>query len=146
MKKPLSRRTFHQLAAAPLLAAPAVTLSTAPAQASTLTNRSFCVRAMRRAAVHMDRVVSYQGAYVWNYLPDLSVTWGELEARRTMCWVQPPGTPSMGHSMLDAYHATGEEVFLQAAERTGLALVKAQLPVGGWNYVHDFAGEDSLRD
>ncbi|MFD4943430.1 pectate lyase [Streptomyces sp. NPDC058239] len=28
----------------------------------------------------------------------------------------------------------------------GLALVDAQLPVGGWNYIHDFAGEASLRD
>ncbi|GHJ42256.1 pectate lyase [Streptomyces sp. TS71-3] len=145
MKKPLSRRTFNQLAAAPLLAVPGVALSAPPAQASPSLNRSIRA-AMRRAAVHMDRVVSYRGAYVWNYLPDLSVTWGEMEARRTMCWVQPPGTPSMGHSMLDAYHATGDEAFYRAAERTGLALVEAQLPVGGWNYIHDFAGEASLRD
>jgi hypothetical protein len=94
----------------------------------------------------MDGTVSYRGGYVWNYLPDLSVTWGEMEAKRTMCWVQPPGTPSVGHSMLDAYHATGDEVFYRAAARTGLALVDAQLPVGGWNYIHDFAGEQSLRD
>jgi hypothetical protein len=146
MKKPLSRRTFNHLAAAPLLAAPVVSLTAAPAGASSPSPRASVVRAMRRAGVHMDRVVSYRGAYVWNYLPDLSVTWGEMEARRTMCWVQPPGTPSVGHSMLDAYHATGEEAFLHAAERTGLALVEAQLPVGGWNYIHDFAGEQSLRD
>lgn len=101
---------------------------------------------MRRAAVFMDERVSYYGAYVWSYLPDLSLTWGEMEARRTMCWVQPPGTPSVGHGLLDAYHATGDETFLRAAERTGLALVRAQLPVGGWNYIHDFAGEGSLRE
>ncbi len=62
-----------------------------------------------------------------------------------MCWIQPPGTPSVGHSLLDAYHATGDEACYRAAERTGLALAEAQLPVGGWNYVHDFAGEASLR-
>ncbi|MFI1393382.1 pectate lyase [Streptomyces sp. NPDC020681] len=148
MKKPLSRRTFSQLAVAPLLAAPAVTLlGPGTAEAATApTRRSETVRAMRRAAVFMDEHVSYRGAYVWNYLPDLSVTWGEMEAKRTMCWVQPPGTPSVGHSMLDAYHATGEEACYRAAERTGLALVEAQLPVGGWNYIHDFAGEESLRD
>ncbi|GAA3809145.1 pectate lyase [Sphaerisporangium flaviroseum] len=93
----------------------------------------------------MDRHLSYRGGYVWNYLPDLSVTWGEMAAKRTMCWVQPPGTPSVGHSMLDAYHATGDEAFYRAAERTALALVHAQLPGGGWNYIHDFAGEASLR-
>ncbi|MEU3184557.1 pectate lyase [Streptomyces sp. NPDC006923] len=151
MKKPLSRRTFNQLAVTPLLAAPAV-LRPGTAGAASVSaapeppHRAEAVRAMTRAAAFMDGTVSYRGGYVWNYLPDFSVTWGEMEAKRTMCWVQPPGTPSVGHSMLDAYHATGEEVCYRAAERTGLALVEAQLPVGGWNYIHDFAGEDSLRD
>ncbi|MFI6344345.1 pectate lyase [Streptomyces sp. NPDC050560] len=150
-EKPLSRRTFHQLAAATsLAAAPTVPLLATPARAAEPTGahitRARVRTAMRRAAVHMDEQVSYRGAYVWNYLPDLSVTWGEMEARRTMCWVQPPGTPSVGHSLLDAYHATGDARFRRAAERTGLALVEAQLPVGGWNYIHDFAGEESLRD
>ncbi len=36
-----------------------------------------------------------------------------MEAKRTMLWVQPPGTPSMGHLYLDAYHATGDELYLQ---------------------------------
>jgi hypothetical protein len=67
---------------------------------------------------------------------DLSLSWGEMP-RRTMCWVQPPGTPTVGHSMLDAYYATGDESLYRAAERTGLALVAAPTPAGGWNYVHD---------
>lgn len=29
--------------------------------------------------------------------------------------------------------------------RTGLALVQAQHPSGGWNYIYDFAGEESLK-
>lgn len=45
---------------------------------------------MRRAAVFMDEHVSHRGAYVWSCLPDLPLTWGEMEARCTMCWVQPP--------------------------------------------------------
>ncbi|GAB2596207.1 pectate lyase [Streptomyces capparidis] len=109
-------------------------------------DRGAVVRAMVRAAEFMDEEVSYRGGYVWNYLPDLSARWGEMRARRTMCWVQPPGTPSVGHGLLDAYHATGEERLYRAAERTGLALVAAQHPSGGWNYVHDFAGEDALRE
>lgn len=101
--------------------------------------------AMKRAADYMDETVSFRGGYVWQYLPDLSVSWGEMEAKRSMCWIQPPGTPTAGHSMLDAYHATGDERFYQAAERTALALIEAQHPAGGWNYIHDFAGEASLR-
>ncbi|KAA9166140.1 pectate lyase [Amycolatopsis acidicola] len=136
----LSRRRFGQLAITPVLATLGARWSS-PAVAATVD----AAGALRRAAVFLDQQVAYRGGYVWNYLPDLSVTWGEMEAKRSMCWVQPPGTPSVGHSMLDAYHATGDEACYRAAERTGLALVEAQLPVGGWNYIHDFAGEASLR-
>jgi hypothetical protein len=93
----------------------------------------------------MDETVSYQGGYVWSYSPDLTQTFGEMEAKRTMCWIQPPGTPSVGHVYLDAYHATGEERFYVAARRTALAVAAAQHPSGGWNYIHDFAGEESLK-
>ena len=68
------------------------------------------VRAKMRAATEfMMEKVSYNGGFVWNYLPDFSRQWGEMEAKRTMVWIQPPGTPSMGHLLLDAYHATGDE-------------------------------------
>lgn len=101
--------------------------------------------AMKRAARFMNETVSYRGGYVWQYLPDLSVTWGEMQAKRTMCWIQPPGTPTAGHAFLDAYHATGDETYYNAAYRTAKALMEAQHPAGGWNYIHDFAGERSLR-
>jgi PelA/Pel-15E family pectate lyase len=107
--------------------------------------RAAAVAAMKRAVSYMDETVSYRGGYVWQYLADLSVSWGEMEAKRSMCWIQPPGTPTAGHAILDAYHATGDERFYQAAERTALALVAAQHAVGGWNYIHDFAGEASLQ-
>ncbi|UCM87472.1 pectate lyase [Streptomyces marincola] len=143
----MERRTFARLTAASLLAPLAGPLP-APAAAAGRTAApdppARIVPAMSRAARFMDEHVSYRGAYVWSYLPDLSQSWGEMAARRTMCWVQPPGTPAVGHSMLDAYYATGEETFLAAAEHTALALVDAQLPSGGWNYVHDFAGERAL--
>lgn len=102
--------------------------------------------AMRRAAVHMDRDVSYRGAYVWSYLAsDRNKLWGEMEAYPTMCWMQPTGTPSVGNCLLDAYKATGDEVFYRAAERTARAMIDAQHPSGGWNYIHDMAGERSLK-
>ncbi|KQV99771.1 pectate lyase [Rhizobacter sp. Root1221] len=112
---------------------------------STTGTRGAALDALKRAAEHMDQNVSYRGGYVWQYLPDLSVSWGEMEAKRSMCWIQPPGTPTAGHAFLDAYHATGNELFYNAAVRTAQALISAQHPAGGWNYIHDFAGEESLK-
>ncbi|MDB5886848.1 MAG: Pectic acid lyase [Polaromonas sp.] len=101
--------------------------------------------ALKRAASYMDEVVSYRGGYVWSYSPDLTQTFGEMEAKRTMLWLQPPGTSSVGHTYLDAFHATADERFYQASDRTGKAVAAAQHPSGGWNYIYDFAGEESLK-
>ena len=101
---------------------------------------------MKRATQFMVEKVAYRGGYLWNYLPDFSRRWGEMEARETMIWLQPPGTSSMGHVFLDAYHATGDEYYYRAAEQVAAALIWGQHPSGGWNYVIDFAGDRSLRD
>jgi len=45
----------------------------------------------------------------------------------------------------DAYHATGEEFYYRAAESVAAALIQGQDPSGGWNYLVDFAGDESLR-
>lgn len=101
---------------------------------------------MKRSTQYMMDVVSYNGGFVWSYLPDFSRQWGELEAKRTMAWTQAPGTPEMGQIMLDAYHATGDEYYYECAKKVANALVWGQLPCGGWNYVFDYAGEASLRE
>ena len=107
--------------------------------------RQAVVETMQRATTFMVEEVSYRGGYLWNYLPDLSRRWGEMEAFETMIWLQPPGTSSMGHVFLDAYHATGDEEYYEAAERVAAALAWGQHPSGGWNYFIDFAGDRSLR-
>jgi PelA/Pel-15E family pectate lyase len=101
---------------------------------------------MKVASQFMLDKVSYRGGFVWSYLPDFSRQWGELEARRSMIWIQPPGTASVGHLFLDAYHATGDEFYYAAAERVAGAIIYAQHPSGGWNYVADFGGEAALRE
>jgi len=100
---------------------------------------------MKRATQFMVEKVSYKGGYVWSYMPDFSRTWGEMEAYKTMIWIQPPGTPTVGNLFLDAYHATKDEYYYQAALKTAKALMQAQLPCGGWNYLYDFAGEESTK-
>jgi len=101
---------------------------------------------MRRATQFMVEKVATNGGYVWSYLPDMSRRWGELEARPSMIWVQPPGTATMGHLFLDAYHATGDEYYYQAAEKAAGALIFGQQDNGGWNYFIDFGGEASTKD
>ncbi|MDB5938162.1 MAG: Pectic acid lyase, partial [Polaromonas sp.] len=122
--------------------APEVTPPAGPAPA---TPQLDAAAALKRAASYMDEVVSYKGGYVWSYSPDLTQTFGEMEAKRTMLWLQPPGTSSVGHTYLDAFHATADERFYQASDRTGKAVAAAQHPSGGWNYIYDFAGEESLK-
>ena len=102
-------------------------------------------QAMRRATQYMMDVASYNGGFVWNYLPDYSRQWGELEARRTMVWLQSPSTPDMGQVLLDAYHATGEEYYYESAKCVALCIMQGQLPCGGWNYMFDLEPEDSLK-
>ncbi len=102
-------------------------------------------QAMRRATQYMMDEVSVGGGFVWNYLPDFSRQWGELETRRSMVWLQSPGTPDMGQVLLDAYHATGDEYYYDCARKVAMCIIGGQLPCGGWNYMFDLAGEDSLR-
>ena len=122
-----------------------VTPSVEPA-AETNPVRAAARSAIVRGTTYMDQTVSYKGSYVWEYLAsNRNKCWGEMEAYPTMCWMQYPSTPLVGHSFLDAYHATGDSVLYKSAERTALALIEAQHTSGGWNYTFDFAGDASLK-
>jgi PelA/Pel-15E family pectate lyase len=125
-----------------LLALAALLLTALPARAQ---DRAEIERTMRRATEYMVERVSTDGGYVWSYLPDMSRRWGEIEAYPSMIWVQPPGTGTMGHLFLDAYHATGDEYYYRAAERVARVLIRGQHRSGGWNYFIDFAGDASTR-
>lgn len=100
---------------------------------------------MKRATQFMVEKASTNGGYVWSYLPDKSRRWGEIEAYPSMIWVQPPGTATVGHLYLDAFHATADEFYYRAAERAAEALMAGQHRSGGWNYFIDFAGPESTR-
>ncbi|MFL1011648.1 pectate lyase [Flavisericum labens] len=100
---------------------------------------------MYKATEFMVEEVSYNGGYVWYYMPDLSRQWGEMEAYKTMVWLQHPGTISMGHVFLDAYRATSDDYYYSAAEKAARAIIWGQSHEGGWNYMIDFAGDRSLK-
>ncbi len=107
--------------------------------------RAEAVETMLEATRYMVEKVSTNGGYVWYYLPDLSRRWGEMEAYKTMIWLQHPGTISMGHLFIEAYQATGDDYYYQSARKAANALIWGQSQEGGWNYLIDFAGDRSLK-
>jgi PelA/Pel-15E family pectate lyase len=115
-----------------------------PAAASAQ-NRTEIERTMRRATTFMVERVATQGGYVWNYLPDLTRRWGEMEAEPGMIWVQAPGTATMGHVFLDAFNATGDAYYYEAAARAADALIAGQHRSGGWNYFIHQGGPQAAR-
>ena len=125
----------------------ALAQTTVPATASSAETprKAEILETMKRATSFMVGNVTYKGGYVWSYLPDFSRRWGEMEAYPTMIWIQPPGTATMGHPFLDAYHLTGDEYYYEVAEQVAGALIWGQHPSGGWNYMVDFGGEGSIR-
>ena len=120
-------------------------LATAPLMLMAQPNKESILEVMKRATHYMMDSLSCRGGFVWNYLPDHSRRWGEMEAYPTMIWMQSPSTPEVGHLLLDAYHTTGDEYYYEQACKVAGALIAAQKPCGGWNYMHDFAGEKSAQ-
>jgi len=93
---------------------------------------------LRSATDFFRNRVATEGGYLWRYSEDLATREGEGRASDTMVWVQPPGTPSVGIAFLDAYRATGDEYYLDAARQAGYCLVRGQLRSGGWDYRIEF--------
>jgi hypothetical protein len=122
----MKRVLMTLLAAAPLLAA-SRGLADEPSVAE-------AERAMRKAAEFFREKVAAGGGYVWRYSSDLAHRQGEGAAGPKTIWVQPPGTPAVGEAFLDAFDASGDRYYLDAAREAGEALVKGQLQSGGWYY------------
>lgn len=95
-------------------------------------------QALRKAVEFFRTKVAVQGGYVWRYSEDLARREGEGKAVPLQVWVQPPGTPSVGHALLSAHRATGEPYYLETARETGLCLARGQLRSGGWDYSISF--------
>jgi hypothetical protein len=93
---------------------------------------------MKRATQFMMDTVSLRGGFVWKVSLDLKERYGELKARDSMIWVEPPGTPSVGLMLIEAYKATRDDDYLAYADRVAGALIWGQLPSGGWHYFIDF--------
>ena len=96
------------------------------------------LQSLRRATRFFQDQVSAEGGYLWRYSEDLSKREGEGRAEGETVWVQPPGTPSVGMALIDAFEATGDRYYLNVARDAGLCLVRGQLRSGGWDYRIEF--------
>jgi hypothetical protein len=91
-------------------------------------------QSLRRGAGFFASEVATEGGYVWRYSSDLKFRQGEGVAGPLTIWNQPPGTPAVGQAFLDAFAATNDRFYLDAARAAGGALVQGQLQSGGWFY------------
>lgn len=109
-----------------------------PAQSDGAALRNEAAQTLRRAVDFFRTQVATEGGYLWRYSEDLSRREGEGKASDTTVWVQPPGTPTVGMAYLDAYDATRDRYYLEAAVQTARSLVRGQLRSGGWDYRIEF--------
>lgn len=102
-------------------------------------------QAIKRATRFFTDEVSTEGGYLWTYSEDLSLREGEDRATKSMIWLQPPGTPTVGEAFLSAYQKTGEPCLLDAAKGAANALIKGQLKSGGWGHYIDFKKRENVQ-
>src|SRR3569833_2917596 len=108
------------------------------AQSAPALERDDALRALSKAVRYYTTDVATEGGYLYYYSEDLTERVGENDATDTMVWVQPPGTPSVGQAYLNAYEATDEAKYFEAAKAAASALVRGQLRSGGWTYSIEF--------
>lgn len=109
--------------------------------------RANVLQAMKMSTDFMTSRVAVHGGYVYKVTLDLTHRKGEGNATATEIWVQPPGTPEVGGAFLDAWDATGDNQFLEAASACADALIFGQMESGGWSDRVDFnpAGKNTGR-
>ena len=122
-----------------LLSAVLVGFSALPARADDDTALAAeAEQALRQGCRFFHEQVSTAGGYLWQYSSDLERREGEGRADSQTVWVQPPGTPSVGLALLEAYRETGAPYLLEMACDAGRCLVRGQLQSGGWDYRIEF--------
>ena len=94
--------------------------------------------ALRKAVEFYRTKVATHGGYHFRYTADLSYGRSEHTETPHRVEVQREGTPIVGMAYLDAYEATGDRYYLEAAQDVANLLVRGQLCSGGWDYFIEF--------
>jgi PelA/Pel-15E family pectate lyase len=100
--------------------------------------REEVLQALRKATGFFRDKVSTHGGYHFAYAEDVSYGRSEHKEGPNVFEVQREGTPIVGLAYLEAYAATGDRYYLEAARATALALVAGQHCSGGWDYFIEF--------
>lgn len=103
--------------------------------------RDEALAAMRKAASFYVNDVSTEGGYHFYYAEDLSYGRSESAEGPTQIEYQREATPRVTMAYLEAYDATGDKLFLEAARKAGHAYLRGQLCSGGWDYLVEFEPE-----
>ncbi len=101
--------------------------------------------AMKKAASFYATKVSTHGGYHFSYTDDLSYGRSEHSETPHHVELQRDGTPIVAMAFLEAFDATGDSVYLDAARRAGNLLVNGQLCSGGWDYDIEFRPEERKK-
>jgi hypothetical protein len=118
-----------------LLAIPA---AVSAAQADDAALRERAQAALRKSVEFYRTKVATEGGYHFAYAEDLSYGRSEMSEGPTRVEVQRDGTPLVGMAYLEAYEATADRYYLEAARDVARALVKGQYCTGGWDYFIEF--------
>src|SRR5215208_2378543 len=101
-------------------------------------SREDILAAMKRASEFYLNKVSKEGGYHYYYAEDLSYGRSEHAEGLTMVENQREATPIVGMTYLEAFDATKDRFYLEAARAAAMALVKGQHCSGGWDYTIEF--------
>jgi PelA/Pel-15E family pectate lyase len=101
-------------------------------------SREETLRAMRRAAEFFAGKAAIHGGYHYYYAEDLSYGRSEHGEGLTQIENQREATPRVAMAFLEAYDATGDRFYLEAARKAAHATVQGQLCSGGWDYLIEF--------
>jgi len=116
----------------------AIALLTLAACALSAQSREEILAAMKKAAIFYSQKVATRGGYHFTYTDDLSYGRSEHGEGPTQIETQREGTPLAGMAFLEAWWATGDRFFLDAAANAARAGLAGQLCSGGWDYIVEF--------
>jgi PelA/Pel-15E family pectate lyase len=94
--------------------------------------------AMKKAATYFSQEVATNGGYHYTYADDLSYGRSEHGEGPTQIELQRAATPAAGLAFLEAWWATGDRFYLDAAAAAARSAVSGQLCSGGWDYLVEF--------
>jgi hypothetical protein len=123
----------------------ALAVAAAPAASADEALRERAAAALRKAVEFYRTSVATHGGYHFAYAEDLSYGRSEMSEGPTRVEVQRDGTPLVGMAYLDAYDATGDRYYLDAAREVARALVHGQYCSGGWDYYIEFDPQKRAR-